>query len=312
MPLHSGRFRLAGLTAALALVIHSYPLRAQGDTSLEETIRQFSATSIEGYLQPLADVLVANLGRGYFSPSPVASGRPSVTLEAIVMSAMIDDDLKNYTATLPQGFQPTQATMPTIFGGTAPTVTHESNSSLTWRGSDGLLDNSDFFPTAVPQLRVGGLLGTEVAVRWFSSSVLSLNLDEEDFPEMKLFGIGLRHSLNRYFIGLPFDLSVGGSFNTLKFGDIVDLSSNAIGVQAGKSFGIIGVFGGLTSEGGTMNLTYVSTDPQAPGSVNVDLDAKRTVTLSAGAGLRLGFLQLLGEASIGDVTAFAGGLRFGF
>jgi hypothetical protein len=44
----------------------------------------------------------------------------------------------------------------------------------------------------------------------------------------------------------------------------------------------------------------------------VDLDAKRTFTLSAGAGLRIGFLQLLGEASIGDVSAFAGGLRFGF
>lgn len=296
---------------ALALVMHAAPVGAQdGSTSLESTIRQFSATTIEGYIQPMADVLVANLGMGYFSPSPVPN-RFSLTFEAIVMSAMIDDELKHYRATLPDGFDPATAPMPTIFGGQAQTITHAGNPSLTWRGSDGLLDNSDYFPTAVPQLRLGGLFGTELAVRYFSSSIAALNLDEEDFPELKLFGVGLRHSLNRY-ISLPFDLAISGSINSLTFGDIVDLSSNSIGVQAGKSFGILGLFGGLASDGGTMNLSYTSTNPSAPGSVDVDLDVSRTIRFNAGAGLRLGFLHLIGEASVGDVTTFAGGLRFGY
>ncbi|HSA55581.1 MAG TPA: DUF6588 family protein [Gemmatimonadaceae bacterium] len=302
---------LAPAATALALVLHPTAARAQnGSTSFESTIRQFSATSIEGYLQPMADVLVANLGLGYFSASPVP-GRFSVAFEALVMSALIDDELKRYTATLPAGFSPAEAQMPTIFGGQAPTVTHASNPALTWRGSDGLLDDSDYFPTAVPQLRLGGLFGTEVAVRWFSSTVAALNLDEEDFPELELLGVGLRHSLNRYF-ALPFDLAVSGSLNTLTFGDIVDLRSNSVGVQVGKSFGILGLFGGLSSDGGTMKLSYTSTDPQLPGSVNVDLDVDRTIRLSGGAGLRIGFMHLIGEASIGDVTSFAGGLRFGF
>ena len=127
---------------ALALAVPVVAGAQNGSTSLEATIRQFSATSIEGYIQPMADVLVANLGMGYFSPSPVP-GRFSLTFEAIVMSAMIDDELKQYTATLPNGFDPQTASMPTIFGGTAPTITHASNPSLTWRGSDGLLDNSE-------------------------------------------------------------------------------------------------------------------------------------------------------------------------
>ena len=295
---------------ALALAVPVVAGAQNGSTSLEATIRQFSATSIEGYIQPMADVLVANLGMGYFSPSPVP-GRFSLTFEAIVMSAMIDDELKQYTATLPNGFDPQTASMPTIFGGTAPTITHASNPSLTWRGSDGLLDNSDYFPTAVPQLRIAGLLGTELAVRYFSSSIAPLNLDEEDFPELKLFGVGLRHSLNRY-IALPFDLAISGAFNSLTFGDIVDLNSNSIGVQAGRSFGILGLFGGIASDGGTMNLSYTSTNPTAPGSVDIDLDVSRTIRFSAGAGVRFGFLNLIGEASVGDVTTFAGGLRFGY
>lgn len=310
---HSSRRHLHhGVGMALAALLVAAPGNAQGNnqSSLEATIRQFSPTAIEGYIQPLADVLVANLSRGYFSAWPVPSGRISFSLDAIAMSALLDDDLKTYTANTPPGFDPPKFQTPTVFGGPASEVPHASIPGLSYRGSDGIVDG-DYFPTAVPQLRVGGILGTELALRYFTSSVVSF-VDEEDFPELELFGIGVRHSLNRYFIGLPFDLSVAGSFNSLTLGDIIDLTSNSIGVQVGKQFGILGLFGGVSSEGGTMNLTYTSTDPQFPGRVDFDLDVSRTVTFSAGAGLRLGFLQLFGEAGIGDLTTFAGGLRFGF
>lgn len=296
--------------AVLGLILAAAPAQAQnGSTSLEETIRQYSPTTIEGYIQPLADVLVANLSRGYFSASPV-SGLMRFSVDAIVMSSVIDDGLRTYTASTPPGFSPETFETPTIFGGPATPVQHSTVPGLSYRGSDGLVDG-DYFPTAVPQLRVGGLLGTELAIRYFSSSLVSF-VDEEDFPELRLFGLGVRHSLNRYFLGLPFDLSVAASYSTLSLGDMIDLSGNSIGVQVGKWFGMAGVFAGISSEGGTMNLSYTSTDPLAPGQVDFDVGVSRSFRFSAGGGLRLGFLNLFGEAGFGDITTFAAGLRFGY
>jgi len=98
----------------------------------------------------------------------------------------------------------------------------------------------------------------------------------------------------------------------LKFGDIVDLSSTSFGLNVGKSFGLLGVSGGLQSDGGTMKLSYTSTDPNGPGQTNVDLDVERALRFRAGALLSLGFLRLFGDAAFGDVTSYAAGLRFGF
>lgn len=290
--------------AAAALIVAS-PARAQ--SSLETTIRQYSATSVEGYIQPLADVLVSNLSSGFQNGAPLRA-RFSLGFEVVGTLAALDDQLKTYTATLPAGFQPATASMPTIFGGKATAVPHQSIAGLSYRGSDGLVEG-DFFPGAVPQLRVG-FANTEVVGRYFTSSIAS-GIPEEDFPELKIMGLGVRTSLSRLFGMLPFELSVGASYNTLRFGDIVELTSNSVGVQAGKDFGVLGLYGGISSDAGTMNLTYTSTDPQAPGTVDVDFDVARAMRFTGGAALRLGGFKLFGDANLGDVTTFSFGFRLG-
>ena len=62
----------------------------------------------------------------------------------------------------------------------------------------------------------------------------------------------------------------------------------------------------------SMTLTYNSTDPSAPGSVDVDIDVKRAIRFRAGASVSLGFLRLFGDAAFGAVTSYAAGLRLGF
>jgi hypothetical protein len=293
---------------ALALAVQVTPARAQ--SGLEAVIEQYSATSIKGYIQPLADALIANLSLGYITSAGPKVGGISFSLEAVAMTAALDESLRLYSASTPTGFQPASFQTPTIFGGTAVAVNHSSISGLSYRGSDGLVD-AEYFPTAAPQLRLGGILGTEIVIRYASSAMVPM-LKEEDFPDLTMMGFGLQHSLNRYFTTLPLDVSVGGSYNSLKFGDIVDLSSTSFGINAGKSFGIIGLSAGIASEGGTMNLAYTSTDPTAPGAVNIDLDVSRSIRFRAGAGFSLGPLKLFGDAAFGNVTSYAGGIRFGF
>ena len=185
---------------------------------------------------------------------------------------------------------------------------HSTIPGLSYRGADGLVD-AEYFPTAAPQLRIGGLAGTEFVIRYASSAMVPF-LDDEDFPDLTLWGIGVQHSISQY-LKLPIDVSVTASLNSLKFGDIVDLSSNSFGVNVGRSFGLLGVSGGIVSEGGTMNLTYTSTDPNGAGNVDVDLDVDRTVRFRVGAALNFGLVRLFGDAALGDIMSYAAGIRFG-
>jgi hypothetical protein len=300
--------RIAATTGvAIALVAVAMPARAQ--SGLESVIKQFSGATIQGYIQPLADALVGNLSVGYVNSGPAPGRKFSFSLELVGMTAAVDDAMRVYTAATPNGFQPATVQAPTIFGGAATAVNHSTIPGLSYRPSDGLVD-AEYFPTAGPQIRLGGLLGTELVIRYATSAMVPM-LEEEDFPDLSILGIGVQHNLSQY-LKLPVDLTIGGSFNSLKFGDIVDLSSTSFGLNVGRSFGLLGVSGGLQSDGGTMNLTYTSNDPNAPGSVDVDLDVKRAMRFRAGASLNLGFIRLFGDAAFGDVTSYAAGLRLGF
>ena len=298
--------RIAAVAGAVLVSFITGPARAQS-SELESVIERYNGMAVRGYIQPLADVLVANLSLGYVA-NAAPSGRLSFGFEIVSMAATIGDNLRTYTANTPPGFTPSTIQAPTVFGGTAPTVNGPAP-GVTYRGADGIY-TSQYFPSAAPQLRVGGLFGTEVAVRYVSSTLIPV-IDENDFPELKLFGVGIQHSLSRY-VPLPVDVSIAASFNSLTFGDLVNLSSNAIGVNVGRSLGMVGISFGVQSEGGSMNLKYTSNDPNAPGSVDVDLDVARTVRFRAGANVSLGFLKVFGDAAIGDITSYAAGLRFGF
>jgi hypothetical protein len=224
------------------------------------------------------------------------------------MATQVKDAQRVYTAPTPAGFNPSSFQTATIFGGTGNTVTHANNSSLQYRGSDGVIE-SDNFPTAAPQIRLGGIFGTEVVFRYLTSKVLGL--PEEDFPELKVTGYGLRHSISQYFKALPVDVAVSFFESEATWGDIIDQESTTFGAQVGKSLGMLSLFGGLAQESGKMKLTYTSTNPNAPGTASVDLDVKAQTRFSAGALIKLGPLQLFGDGNFGKITTFSGGLRFG-
>jgi hypothetical protein len=291
---------------AVSLAVVASTVRAQ--TTFEDIIRQQNPATVRGYLQPLADILAANLNVGFYHSALVPKSKLGFGIELVGMASQVKDAQRVYTASTPPGFNPSSFQTATIFGGTGSTVTHVSNSSLQYRGSDGLVD-SDNFPSAAPQIRIGGIFGTEVVFRYLSSSMLGLKA--ADFPQLKVIGYGLRHSISQYFSALPVDIAVSFFDSDVTWGDIVDMESRSFGAQVGKSLGLVSVFGGLEQESGKMKLTYTSTSPTAPGSVRVDLDVKGQTRFSAGALLKVGPLQLFGDGNFGKVTTFSGGLRIG-
>src|SRR5262249_58750542 len=125
----------------------------------------------------------------------------SFGIDLVGVGSMVGDKQKTYTAQTPTGFAPSNFQTATIFGGQGTTVSSSSVPGLSYRGSDGFI-TANYFPSAVPQLHVGGLLGTEGYLRYFTSSAIS-GLNKQDFPELKLVGYGVRHSLSQYFKGMP-------------------------------------------------------------------------------------------------------------
>jgi hypothetical protein len=301
------RMTRPGALVAVTLFCTTAARAQQSSTSFESVIKQQNARDVVGYIQPLADVLAADLNLGWFHTAYIPRSKFSIALELVATGTAIGDKQKTYVAHAPAGFQRDTFTTATIFGGQGTTVTQNG---LSYKGSDGFF-NAEYFPSAVPQLRVGGILGTEVVARYFSSKLIS-TLNEKDFPELKVLGYGARHSISQYIPAMPLDIAVSYFYTDLEWGDMLEGDATSFGAQVGKSFQVLSLYGGVQSESAYMDLKYTSTNPSQTTPVAVDLEVKNQVRFTAGAMLSLGPLQLFGDAGFGNVVTYAAGFRLGF
>lgn len=280
------------------LLVLAAPLAAQND--LENVIRQYDRQTIAGYIQPLADLLGANMNGGFYHTAAIPTAGLNVSFKIVGTGGLVGDDMKSYTLTLPASF--TQRTMeaPTIFGGTGAEVVDPLGTRF--RPSDGIFDAS-LFPTAIPQLTVGSVYGTEAVLRFAPIPEVGGTT-----PSATLFSVGARHSISQYLMEFPLDLAVGFYYSSYTAGDIIDLSGLSIGANASKSFAALTVYGGVAWESSTMKLDY--TGPGSEG-VDIELDGENSFRFTGGLSLRLAFLILFADANVGAVTNISAGLGFG-
>lgn len=289
------------LVAAVLICVQVSP--AQSD--MENVLKQYTATTVKGYIQPMADLFGANMHSGLYQSASIPQTGLSIRLTIVGMGAVVGDDQKNYTLALPPSFARRTIQAPTIFGPKA-TLVRDADTGLEFKPSDGIIDAS-LFPLAVPQLTVGSIFGTEATVRFITTP----SIGDDTFPKTTLWGIGVRHSISQYIPAAPVDIAAGLFYSSFTVGDIIDFTGLTIGAQAGKSFGIVDLHGGISWEKSTMNLSFT---PSATGSpaVNLDLDGENSVRFTAGAGLNLGVLSLFADANFGAITNFSGGIGLGF
>jgi hypothetical protein len=284
------------------------PTAAVAQTEFEKTIHQFSGDAVKGYIQPAADLFGANMFAGQYRSAEIPTTGFNIALDIVGMAALVKDDQKNYTAKTPTNFTPGTFNTATIFGGTGTTVSNSAIPALSYRGADGII-NTSAVPLAVPQLRVGSLYGTEAIVRYIGIP----NSLTDQFPDVTLFGVGVRHSISQYFPEVPLDIAAGVFYTSFKTGDLVDFKGYSFGVQGSKAFSVLTVYGGLAYESCTMKLQYTSTDPNVPGQlVDVSLDGQNTFRATAGVAVSLAVFHIFADVNVGNVTNFSGGIGFGF
>ncbi len=290
---------------SMLLLYHLSPAVAQ--TQLERTLKQFSGDAVSGYLQPAADLFGADMLAGQYRTAAIPVMGFNIAFDLVGMVALVGDEQKVYTAKTPEGFTPATFTTATIFGDLGTTVTNSSFPALAYRGKDGIITSS-VMPLAVPQLRIGSVLGTEAMIRFVSTP----RIGDDQFPPVRLFGVGVRHNISQYLPMVPLDLAVAGFYTTFTTGDILDMKGYSFGVHASREFSPVTVYGGLSYESTTMKVSYTSTDPNFPGQlVDVSLDGANAVRLTAGANLSLGVFHIFADVNVGKVTHFSGGIGFG-
>lgn len=295
-----GTFAAAVLLAAL--FVAAMPCQAQ--TDLEKAIKQYNASQVIGFIQPITDLFGTNMNSGFSHSAEISPSGFYFRLDIVGMASMVQDAQKTYNALTPQGFNPGSFSAPTVFGGKGTEVADVST-GLTYRSSDGIL-NTSVFPLIVPQLTLGNIYGTQFSVRYIALP----KMNSDKVPNVALWGVGVRHSISQYVPSIPVDLAAGVYYSSFTFGDYIDAKGVAINAQASKRFSILTLYADLQWERSTMNLTYTSTDAANP-LVDISMTGANTFRFTAGLQLGLGPLKLFGDVNFGSVTTLSAGIGFG-
>ena len=294
-----------GIALLVLLACIAPPLAAQ----VEDQLSAYTGKNAEGFLQPFADAVGANLNSGIFRSAAIPKVGWNVRLELQVMGVIFPDDVKTFNAITERGFTPEQhySLAPTIVGSTKAVYVYGDGGTVF--AFPGGLDLHSF-ALVVPQLRVGAFYGTEAIVRFFTAKV-----GDTDIGDMNLFGFGLRHSISQYFgPAFPVDLAAGFFWQKFTLGD--DLaSSNAlsIGVQGSKRLASVFVpYAGLSYDSFSMDVSYTNTSYGLEAPIDINYDTSSTMRLTIGFLLNLPGLNVFGEYGIANQSSFSFGVGLGF
>lgn len=274
----------------------------QAESKFDKIIRQQNADNVKGYVQPVADLFGANMNAGFSHNAKIPISGFGFRLDIIGMAALVGSEQETYSANDPWGGKFKTATVFGDKGGSSPNPAVPSDTSQSYRGSDGLL-NTSIFPFATPQITIGHIYGTEAIIRYVPIPEIGST------PKITLFGIGVRHNISQYLGEPPLDLAAGFMYNNFTVGDLITVKGYAVALQASKELSVLVLYGGVQYEKSTLTLTY---KPTTGDNVNVDLEGSNVIRGTVGAGFNLGFFKIFADANFGAITSFAGGIGFGF
>jgi hypothetical protein len=298
------------LRAACVAGALSVAFASPGFAQLDANLGALTPDNVKGYLNPLPKALSATLNMAEFQSGSIPVAGFNLTFGVHAMAVTFSDDDKKYTPTDPPGFTHTgaQVEVPTVVGST-DAVAQPGQGGTTLYNPGGF-DLSQF-TIAVPQLAIGSVQGTRAVVRW-----IQFDAGDNELGHVKLFGIGLQHSLSQYIKReLPVDLAVGGMFQTFKLGEdkLVDTKAFHGEVTASKKLGMwVQPYVGIGFDTFSMEVNYDQA-VSGGGTTNTNVKFDNENSFHGTAGVLIGFpmVKLHAQLDTGAETGAALGLRFG-
>jgi hypothetical protein len=293
---HLGSVPIAGM-----LFIQPGPAKAQ----LEQRLGAYTGVNTQGYFGPLVDAFAADLTAGFFHSAYIPKQSLSVSLELRAMSVYFSDADRTFSATTEGTFQPlTTVLVPTVVGITDP-VYVDGDNGLRYVFPGGF--NITSFSTAVPQLRVGSLYGTEAIFRYAYLNRGNRMLGDLRFD---LYGAGLRHSVSQYLTDFPIDIAASLFYQRFHMGEngkdyhFIAANTLSLGFQVSKRIPVFESWGiGLEPYTG-LSWDQFSFDAQYerdPGDrADVTFGWQNVLQLTVGMSARVAIINVSAEYNVLD------------
>jgi hypothetical protein len=282
------------------LILIGFGCIGRMEAQVDELIQRYAGENGKGYIKPLITGFGADLNSGLYRTANVPKMGLHINIAINGMIAIFSDDQKKFTATTTGYFYPVEEVeAPTVIGD--PKGARVSSPQGTDYVFPGGYDVKSFM-IAAPTLTVGSIMGTEASLRYFKAEL------NKDIGELSLFGIGGRHSISQYIPLSPVDIAVGFFYHKFKIGDIVKSNVYTIHAEAGKSFTVINVYGGLAYESNKATLNYTFDSGFETQEVSLDVTGDNKFRFTAGVGFNFTLFHINVDYSIGKQSVLNAGV----
>ena len=269
----------------------------QNNEDLSVIMNVYQEGNGQGYLQPLADAFTTNLHAGLYRSPKIPKGF-HLDVGVVTSFSFIGSSQKTFTAVTEPEPPNQTVTVPTIFGDNQPVrIPTEEGTTYTFPGGYDV----SILPLAVPQLKIGTLLGTEALVRYIAFDV------GDDFEQVQLFGFGLRHSLSQYLEEAPVDLAIGYYQQRLDVAEIIEADTRMFHLHVGRQLNLLSYYAILGYQQGTYDVAYEFSEIE---DVQFEMENAGNILFGAGIGLKLPVFYVHAELNYSKQLTAALGIGF--
>ncbi len=280
-------------------------LSSMAFAQVDKNMGSFPESAVKGYVQPLVNILGANLNSGLYHTASM-SKLFGFYVGVKAMGVFVPSSMKNFTAELGSDYNPSRVETATALGDKngGKTVRYRNLQDVPLPGGVGLT----IVPLAVPQVSFS-TMNSEVLVRFVPS--IKIN---DDIGSVNLFGVGFGHSISQYIPMFPINVAIQGVYQQLKVGSYLKAKALNVNVHASKSFVFFTIYGGAGYETFSADLSYSYKPPVGDTMQNISfsLKGKNNFRVTAGFKLGLAIFDLNVDYSIGNVNVLSAGFGFSF
>lgn len=288
----------------ITIIIGLFLLLSFAFSQVDQNLGSFPESAAKGYIQPLIDVMGANLNSGLYHSASM-SKLFGFYLGFKGMVVFVPSSMKDFTAELGPDYNPQTVKTATVLGSKdgGKSVRYKGIQDVNLPGGIGL----SAVPLAVPQVSFS-TMNSELLVRYVPS--IKIN---KDVGDITLIGVGLAHSISQYIPLFPIDIAVQGAYQQLKVGSYLKATALNFNVHASKGFIFFAVYGGAGYESFSVDINYTYKSPQGQAQeISFSSKGKNNFRVTAGLKLKLFILDLNVDYSVGKVNVLSAGLGFSF
>ncbi len=347
-----GRMRRPFLLLSLIFFVACGFLQAQ-TSELEQTLAKITGDASKAYVAPISSAFGANLNSGWVHSAPKATKFSlDIEVGFVAMATLFGSSNQTFSSSgsfrfnynqaeqlIPSNITGTQRTQirneilsrdftVTISG---PTIIGKKTDSVkvifpgaTIQGQTlaqktivlpvtGYLEELPALPLAVPQVTLGTVFGTQVALRYLPEFDISPELGK-----FKYTGFGIQHNPTMWIpFPIPVNVSVGYFTQSLEVGKVFKTSASMFGVFASKRFGPgalnIEPYVGFSMESSSIDVQYdvvydTPTGP-SPATIKYTLEGENSTRITIGATLKLALLGLSVDYSLAKYNTVSASLN---